>query len=188
MFHTYLLVEDGDSVLLIDQHAAHERILFEELLSKMKADGRVLSQQLLLPLTVRLPEVEYAVVVDAKGDVEAIGFAFSETGLRGELSLEAVPDALEIAAAEELFTRLAAELAEGISTPGMTAELRRERALYQIACKAAIKGSRTYDEAHLRWICEKVMALPDITVCPHGRPIAISLAKAELDRRFNRIK
>jgi DNA mismatch repair protein MutL len=188
MFHTYLLVEDGDSVLLIDQHAAHERILFEELLSKMKADGRVLSQQLLLPLTVRLPEVEYAAVIDAKSDVEAIGFAFSETERRGELSLEAVPDTLEIADAEELFARLATELAEGTSTPDMTAELRRERALYQIACKAAIKGGRSYDEAHLHWICEKVMALPDITVCPHGRPIAITLTKAELDRRFDRIK
>ena len=188
MFRTYLLVEDGDSVLLIDQHAAHERILFEELLSSMKADGRVLSQQLLLPLTVRLPEPEYAAVVDAKSDVEAIGFAFSETDRRGELLLEAIPDALAISDAEEMLLRLASELVEGISTPGMTAELRRERALYQVACKAAIKGGRSYDEAHLHWICEKVMSLPDITVCPHGRPIAISLTKAELDRRFDRIK
>jgi DNA mismatch repair protein MutL len=186
MFHTYLLVEDGDSVLLIDQHAAHERILFEELLSKMKADGRVLSQQLLLPLTVRLPEVEYAAVVDAKGDVEAIGFAFSETGLRGELSLEAVPDALEIAAAEELFTRLAAELAEGISTPGMTAELRRERALYQIACKAAIKGGRDYGIEQEEELVRQLLAHGDVTVCPHGRPVAFRLTLAELNHRFER--
>lgn len=188
MFRTYLLVEDGDRVLLVDQHAAHERILFEELLSGMRADGRILSQQLLLPLTVRLSDVEYAAVLDAKDDVEAVGFAFSEVGGAGELSLEAVPDTIEIADAEKLFSRIAAELAEGISTPTMTATLRRERALYQVACKAAIKGGRSYDEAHLRWICEKVMALPDITVCPHGRPIAVSLTKAELDRRFDRIK
>ena len=188
VFHTYLLVEDGDRALLIDQHAAHERILFEDLLLRMRSDGRILSQSLLLPLTVRLSDLEYAAVFDFKEDVEAIGFAFSEGGERGEISLEAIPDSIEIADAEKLFLRISSELGEGTSTPKMTATLRRERALYQIACKAAIKGGRSYDEAHLHWICERVMELPDITVCPHGRPIAISLSKSELDRRFDRIK
>ena len=188
IFNTYLLIEDGDSVLLVDQHAAHERILFEELLQRMKEDGRVLSQQLLLPLTIRLSEPEHAALFESKEDVLATGFAFSAAAGDGEISLEAIPDALQIADAEALFTKIAAELAEGIGTPGMTAALRRERALYQIACKAAIKGGRRYDEAHLAWLCEKVMDLPDVTVCPHGRPIAIQLTKSELDRRFDRIK
>ena len=65
---------------------------------------------------------------------------------------------------------------------------RREKALYQIACKAAIKGGRSYDQSITKWIVEKVLSLPDVIVCPHGRPIAYKLTKAELDRQFSRIK
>ena len=70
----------------------------------------------------------------------------------------------------------------------LTEEMRREKLLYQIACKAAIKGGRQYDEAHISWLVEEVLSLPDVTVCPHGRPIAFHLTKKELDRQFNRIK
>ena len=66
--------------------------------------------------------------------------------------------------------------------------MRREKLLYQIACKAAIKGGRRYDSAHITWLVEEVLSLPDVTVCPHGRPIAFYLTKKELDRQFDRIK
>ncbi|MBQ7333516.1 MAG: hypothetical protein IJW38_04120, partial [Clostridia bacterium] len=66
--------------------------------------------------------------------------------------------------------------------------IRQEKALYQIACKAAIKGGRIYDKALIEWLIEKVLELPDITVCPHGRPIAYKMKKSELDRQFDRLK
>jgi DNA mismatch repair protein MutL len=60
--------------------------------------------------------------------------------------------------------------------------------LYQVACKAAIKGGRVYDRAIIEWLVSKILLLPDIVVCPHGRPIAYKLTKNELDRQFDRIK
>ena len=83
-------------------------------------------------------------------------------------------------------------LADGILTEGSSPELslalRREKSLYQIACKASIKGGRSYGEEHIEWLIDKVMALPDITVCPHGRPIAMEITKNQLDRNFDRLK
>ena len=188
IFRTYLLIEDGDTLLLVDQHAAHERILFEELLANMKRDGRVLSQEMILPLSVELTDGELVAAEEYRADIEAVGFRFTASGDRRGAQLSAIPDAVAIPDAEALFSKMCAEVAEGIGTPGMTAALRRERALYQVACKAAIKGGRAYDRAHLEWLAERVMSLPDITVCPHGRPIAVTLSKGELDKRFDRIK
>ena len=80
------------------------------------------------------------------------------------------------------------DLIDGIGTPENAENIRLEKALYSVACKAAIKGGRVYDKAIIDWLIKKVLALPDITVCPHGRPIAYKLKKAELDRQFERIK
>ena len=80
------------------------------------------------------------------------------------------------------------ELTDGRGNPSVTEAIRREKALYQIACKAAIKGGRKYDRAVIDWLIGKVLTLPDITVCPHGRPIAYRLTKSELDRHFERLK
>ena len=70
----------------------------------------------------------------------------------------------------------------------ITEKIRREKALYQIACKAAIKGGRVYDKSIIEWLVGKLLLLPDITVCPHGRPVAYKIKKSELDRNFDRIK
>ena len=83
---------------------------------------------------------------------------------------------------------MADEIFEGKGSPLITEEIRREKALYQVACKAAIKGGRAYTRQVIDWLIEKVLLLPDITVCPHGRPIAYKLKKSELDRQFDRIK
>ena len=79
-------------------------------------------------------------------------------------------------------------ITDGAGSPALALAVKREKSLYQIACKAAIKGGRDYDSAHIEWLVDKVMAMPDITVCPHGRPIAMKMTKTELDRRFNRLK
>ena len=80
------------------------------------------------------------------------------------------------------------ELLSGRGNPAITDNLRKERALYQVACKAAIKGGRQYDRALIDWLIDKVLSMPDVIVCPHGRPIAFKLTKNELDRQFDRIK
>ena len=80
------------------------------------------------------------------------------------------------------------EISEGRANPEISESIRREKALYQIACKSAIKGGRVYDKAIIEWLVTKLLQIPDITVCPHGRPVAYRLTKSELDRQFDRIK
>jgi DNA mismatch repair protein MutL len=112
---------------------------------------------------------------------------FDEDG-DGGCDLTAVPEAISPAEAETLFIKMLDDIVDGNGDPKVTDEIRREKALYQIACKAAIKGGRIYDRSVIEWLIGKVLLLPDIVVCPHGRPIAFKLTKSELDRQFERIK
>ena len=104
------------------------------------------------------------------------------------INITAIPDSISSVDAEGLFVQMLDELIEGRGNPEITEGIRREKALYQIACKAAIKGGRVYDSSVTEWLISKVLSLPDVIVCPHGRPIAFRLTKAELDRQFDRIK
>ena len=185
-FDCYVMVEVENTLLVIDKHAAHERIIFEDLKAAMLASGRVLSQQLLLPLTVILSPDSLAAVKEFSEDMTAVGFEFVIN--EAACDITAIPQDVGPSYAEGLFVKMADELAEGSGNPTVTDVIRRERALYQIACKAAIKGGRYYNDSIIKWLVEKVLALPDITVCPHGRPIAYKLTKSELDRQFDRIK
>lgn len=187
-FRCYLLVELDEELLVIDQHAAHERILFERLLAEQKKEGKIPSQGLLVPLTVPLTPEEYAAAEEAKAELEDIGFTFYPLPDGRGVSLATLPNRVSPAEALDLFTAMAGDLVEARGTPDMTQEKRRERALYQVACKAAVKGGRTYTEEQLIHLVEEVLRLPDITVCPHGRPIAYRLTKKELDKQFDRIK
>ena len=186
VFHCYVLVEWDQDLILIDQHAAHERILFEELLAEQKKDGRVASQELLLPLSVTLSREESAAATEYAGEIRAVGFAFSLHGSEAEIT--ALPMAIGTDTATDLFIEMCDALNSGSGNPAVTAAIRREKALYQIACKGAVKGGRHYDSATIKWLVDRLLSMPDITVCPHGRPVAIRLSKKELDRRFDRIK
>ncbi len=184
-FDCYVIVELDGELLLIDKHAAHERILFEELKENMKRDGRIASQSLLFPIRVKLSEEEAAAATEYVSEIEAVGFLYTLSG--GYAELTALPDAITPADAEMLFLKMADELASGTGNPAVTESSRRERALYQIACKGAIKGGRVYSTETLRWLVEKLLRMPDVTCCPHGRPVAYRLTKSELDRQFERI-
>lgn len=186
-FRCYLIVERGEELLLIDKHAAHERIIFEGLLAQHKKEGRSASQPLLITIPVPLSDAEYAAAAEHRSALLGVGFDYTLTETPRRAEMTAIPGAIGIDAAAALFTEMCAELAEGTGTPDMTEEKRIERSLYVVACKAAIKGGRAYGEAQTEWLVSRVMALPDITVCPHGRPIAIRLTKTYLDREFDRI-
>ena len=185
-FDCYVMVEYDGALLVIDKHAAHERIIFEDLKSGRERDGRVASQSLLLPVTVILTADECSAADEYRSEFEAIGFEF-ELGA-GHVNILAIPDAISVQNAESLFTEMLDDILKGKGNPELTEKLRREKALYQVACKAAIKGGRSYDASIIDWLVSRVLALPDIIVCPHGRPIAFKLTKSELDRQFNRIK
>ena len=185
-FDCYLMVEMEGELLIIDKHAAHERIIFEDLKASREKDGRVASQSLLLPLFASLDAESLAAAEEYKADFEAVGFSFELTAKGADIT--AIPDAIGASDAEALFAKMADELVKGRGNPSLTEALRRERALYQVACKAAIKGGRKYDPEIAKWLIGRVLSLPDITGCPPGRPIAHRLSKRELDRYFDRIK
>ncbi len=185
-FDCYVMVEYDGALLVIDKHAAHERIIFEDLKQGRERDGRVASQTLLLPVTVILASDECSAADEYRSELEAIGFEY-ELGA-GHVNILAIPDAISVQNAEALFTEMLDDILKGKGNPELTEKLRREKALYQIACKAAIKGGRSYDASIIDWLVGRVLALPDVIVCPHGRPIAFKLTKSELDRQFNRIK
>lgn len=185
-FLCYVFVETEDRLLLIDKHAAHERILFEELKAECEKQGRVTSQPLMIPIEVSLDRMNCALLEESREEMSLAGFEFEVNETTA--SIYAIPSTVNVEKAEELFAEMAEQLVTQSGNPTLTQALKREKSLYQIACKAAIKGGRSYDEAHIQWIVDKVMQMPDITVCPHGRPIAMEITKAQLDRRFDRLK
>ena len=185
-FNCYIFVEYEGELWVIDKHAAHERVIFEDLKRMSKADGAVASQSLLLPVTVLLSPDEIATADSFKSDFLSVGFDFNVNS--SSIDVVAIPSSIGTDDAESLFVKMIDELREGCGNPSITEEIRREKALYQIACKAAIKGGRVYDESVTRWLVEKLLSLPDVIVCPHGRPVAFKMTKGELDRQFDRIK
>ena len=185
-FNCYLLVEYEGAMLVIDKHAAHERVIFEDLKEITERDGRVASQALLLPITVIASPDELACAEEYREELSLVGFDFEL--LEGHVNLTSIPSSIGSMEAESLFIKMVDDIIDGKGNPEITEKIRREQALYQIACKAAIKGGRVYDRTVHEWIIKKVLTLPDVIVCPHGRPIAFKLTKGELDRQFDRIK
>lgn len=185
-FNCYLLVEYEGAMLVIDKHAAHERVIFEDLKEITERDGRVASQALLLPIAVIASPDELACAEEYREELSLVGFDFEL--LEGHVNLTSIPSSIGSMEAESLFIKMVDDIIDGKGNPEITEKIRREQALYQIACKAAIKGGRVYDRTVHEWIIKKVLTLPDVIVCPHGRPIAFKLTKGELDRQFDRIK
>lgn len=185
-FDCYVMIEYEGALLIIDKHAAHERIIFEDLKRGRNNDSKVASQNLLLPVTVILTPDEISHITEFASDFKKVGFDFYIN--EKSVDITSIPTSISPSDAEGLFVEMLGDLVDGIGTPENTEDLRLERALYSVACKAAIKGGRVYDKSIIDWLIKKVLALPDITVCPHGRPIAYKLKKSELDRQFERIK
>ena len=186
VFDCYIIVEYNGEMLIIDKHAAHERVIFEDLKKSRNADGKIASQLLMLPITVIPDHEAHIVASEMKAEIEALGFEYNVNDRSCDLI--AIPTAISPVDAETLFLQILDEVVEGKGNPEINDSIRRERALYQVACKAAIKGGRVYNSAVITWLVEKVLMIPDITVCPHGRPIAYKLTKNQLDRQFDRLK
>ncbi|MBQ7376188.1 MAG: DNA mismatch repair endonuclease MutL [Clostridia bacterium] len=183
VFNAYVVVERGESMLLIDKHAAHERIIFEELKAAMRSSTPT-SQMLMLPIEVMMTSDEIQTLGTYREEIEAVGFEFTEG--RYSVSVLAIPEGVSTDAVSDMLVVMAERIKSGTGTAGLTRDIVFEKALYQASCKAAIKAGREYVGEHIKWIVDKLMALPDITVCPHGRPVAMELTKKNLDRQFER--
>ncbi len=183
-FNSYIIVEVGEKILLIDKHAAHERIIFEQMKRNMYEKDAT-SQLLMLPIEVMLMTDEVAAVEEYRSELEAVGFEF--TSSRNTVQITALPVGIEQEAAEDMITVIADRVKSGTGSVNVTRNIVFEKALYQASCKAAIKAGREYATGHQKWIVDKLMEIPDVTVCPHGRPVAMELSKRNIDHQFNRV-
>ncbi len=178
-FNTYIIAEKGNSIFMIDKHAAHERILF----NKLKSEHTVEVQQLLSPVRVTLEKEEYNAVI---GNIEIMlksGFEVEDFG-NGSILVRAVPSVLAGQDVEALID----EASNALLTTASVEIERLENLFHTVACKAAIKGgSITSDEEKLR-LAEKVLSSNEIMYCPHGRPVAFEIKKQELEKQFGRIQ
>ena len=183
VFHSYVIVEQGDRMLLIDKHAAHERIIFEQLKANMK-DKAVESQLLLLPMEIMLMSEEVGLLDTYRQELQAVGFSYS--CLRNTVRVDGIPSGIESGAVPDMLATIAEQLKSGVNTAKLTRDILFEKALYQASCKAAIKAGRDYPPEHIQWLVDKLMEIPDITFCPHGRPVAMEMKKRNIDHQFER--
>ena len=182
-FNSYIIVQVEEKMLLIDKHAAHERIIFEQLKKNMYSH-ELSSQLLMIPIDVMLMSDEVAIVEEYRQELEAVGFEFNTS--RNTVSVTAIPVGIEQDAVSDMFAVVADRIKNGTGKVDLTKNLVFEKALYQASCKAAIKAGREYAKGHGEWVVEKLMEIPDITFCPHGRPVAMELSKKNIDRQFER--
>ncbi len=183
-FNSYVFIDLGEKMLIIDKHAAHERIIFERF-KKIMHTREQASQLLMLPIEINLGRDECAALDEYKDEIESVGFDFSISD--NKISVLSSPTGINSEAIPDIFQTFAERLLSGTGNVSLTRDLIFEKALYQASCKAAIKAGRQYAEGHIEWLCRKMMEMPDITFCPHGRPVAIEMTKNMLDKQFERL-
>ena len=177
--HTYILVEKGETLILIDKHAAHERINFDRL-RQNPAD--IPSQTLLEPLPFT-PDASDAEVLQQHGDTLAeLGFTLEPFG-RSDYILRGVPAQIDAGDALPALEEICAQLRHGAHTD---AQAVRDEVLKTVACKAAIKAGWQTEPEELLRLADAVCA-GEVKYCPHGRPVAVTLTRRELDKLFKRI-
>ena len=178
-FLTYIIVQMGESVFMIDKHAAHERILF----NKLKKEQKTEMQALLTAVTVSLTREEYNAVISNTEKLSKAGFEVEDFG-NSTVRVSAVPAALTKEDIPSVISELAGDLLKGKAPDAE----RLDDMYHTVACKAAIKaGSRT-SPLEMQKLAERVLYSDDIMYCPHGRPVAFEIKRRELEKQFGRIQ
>ena len=188
-YNCYVIVQLEDRLILIDNHAAHERILFDQLCENMCARKKS-AQVLMFPIPVSMTEGEVQALEDHREQIESIGFSFKRDA--SGVQITEIPTEITREAAPEMLAVLAGRIADGTGTVESTGAEYFEARLYQASCKAAIKGGRLYTGDSIKWICDRILCVPKdgssaIKTCPHGRPVAFEIRKNSIERQFSRL-
>ncbi|MGM9647398.1 MAG: DNA mismatch repair endonuclease MutL [Eubacteriales bacterium] len=184
-FHAYVFVESEDAVLMIDKHAAHERILFEDMKRIMREQAGTL-QLLMLPLEIPVGKEEIAAAEEYRAEISAAGFAFEINVESSTLFCTQIPSLLTTDRAADLLVAMIGSLANGTGSVDVTRKAYFEEALYQASCKAAVKAGRIDRDEDVAWVVARLFETPDILYCPHGRPVALVLKKSRIEHYFKR--
>ena len=182
VFCTYIIIEIKNEMYIIDQHAAHERIMYEKVKANYYSEDEKDEQLLLLPDVISLTHKEMAI---AKENVEMFakaGFTFEEFG-DNTIKLVTVPGMCEELNTKQLFL----DILDEIDTVAVTARQEKEdKFIATVACKAAVKAKMKLDEKEVKSLMNKLLELPNPFTCPHGRPTAIKMTKYDLEKKFSR--
>jgi len=182
---TYWIVEQNGTVYLIDQHAAHERILFEEYLAKLRKEEAV-PQSLLMPVAIKLSAREREVVRENEAFLQKLGFEIEELNEQA-VAIRALPYVFQNPAETGFFMEIVDALSEGAGVAGDLYDARLTK-VATMACKAAVKANDRLSEAEARALLERLLRLENPFTCPHGRPTIVELPKRELEKMFKRIQ
>lgn len=177
-FNTYLIAEDKDGLILIDKHAAHERILF----NKLRAETEMPQQELLTPVIVELTGEEAAAIQSQIEDIRKAGFVIDSFG-ENSFAVRSVPAYLDSGDVPGVIS----ELAEKAMNSRATVPDRLDDLIHTVACKAAIKAGKATSLTELQDLCNRVLGDDNVRSCPHGRPTMVRLTKYELDKLFKRV-
>ncbi|MEA4888314.1 MAG: DNA mismatch repair endonuclease MutL [Clostridiaceae bacterium] len=186
LFQTYLLLELDDDLILIDQHAAHEKILFERLVARRRqaeTDGEILRQALLAPAIVEVSRSEIQLLQSEQETMNHLGFEYSVFGPTA-VAIRALPDAGDANLQPEKALRQALAL---LPQMDLTSDDGIKELYYSLACKAAIKAHDRLDDLECRQLLTDLQQLEQPYQCPHGRPVIIRMSRYELEKRFKRI-
>ena len=183
VFKTYIILEMNKELYMVDQHAAHERVLYEKVKNNYyNGEEAKNSQLLLLPDVITLTHKEMDIAKDNMAMFEKAGFVLEEFG-ENTIKLSGVPEICVDLDTKELFL----ETLDEINTVARTAKQEiEERFIATVACKAAVKAGMTLTEEEVHKLMNELLVLPNPFTCPHGRPTAIKMTKYDLERRFSR--
>lgn len=179
LFGTYIVAEYGDSMIMADQHAAHERLIYEELVS---GKGNPASQVLLMPETLVLTGAEFGIYSDNADFFAEAGFEIEEFG-HNTVRISMIPVSLDMSDAASSVTEMISVLGAGREKISAL----RDKALYTVACKAALKAGQKLSESEQKELIKNVLALSGQATCPHGRPVILKLTKHQIEKQFKRI-
>ena len=180
LFNTFILVEYEDQLLMVDQHAVHERLLFDRLMQEQTLQA---GQELLVPVVIGVTNAEQRILEENREMLESIGLVVESFGER-DIAVRTIPMILGEAQTKEFIREVITELENGRDP---TFEKRRT-ALLQSACKHAVKGGEALTEDELRSLLDTMIEKKVTPTCPHGRPLVVAITHNELDRKFKRIQ
>lgn len=177
---TYIIAEHDDKLLIIDKHAAHERIIFKRLKDNMDEPQ---GQLFLSPLVIKLTPVEMNIIIENKHEIESLGFGLGAFG-ENEIIVRQAPIGIEEDDVLPIITVMASSLLKGVGA-GRIEKL--DAIINSVACKAALKAGMKNDISELKSLANTVLYDSEIRYCPHGRPIVFEISRKQLEKQFKRI-
>ena len=182
VFNTYIILEIDKEMYILDQHAAHERIMYEKVKKNYYSEKSKDSQMLLLPDVITLSHKEMEIAKENLKMFEQAGFSLEEFG-ENTIKLMGVPTVCIDLDTKELFL----ETLDEINTVARTAKQEKEeKFIATVACKAAVKANMALDKKEVEALMDKLLELPNPFTCPHGRPTVIKMTKYDIERKFAR--